>query len=71
MSAQVQGAQAKTLRLLSHKEGATVEQIAKANGFKSTKQSRGHVDRLRAKGIKIVNNGPHRFKATIRNKRSG
>jgi LysM repeat protein len=69
MSTAVQGTQAVTLRLISRKAGATVEQIANANDFVNTKQSRGQIDRLRAKGIKVKNVGPNRFKIATRGRK--
>jgi len=53
----------KALRMLNRKTGATVEQITAALELGKTKAARGLVDRLREKGVKIKNTGPHRFQA--------
>lgn len=50
------------LQMLKRKNGATVEQMAEKLELPAPKAARGIIDRLRAKGVQIVNTGNHRFK---------
>lgn len=54
--------QEQALRLMKRKNGASVELLRDKIGLENTKQARGLVDRLRAKGIKIKNVSSHTFK---------
>lgn len=53
--------QEEAIKLLKRKSGATVEQMAEKLLLSNTKQARGIIDRLRAKGEPIQHVGPHRF----------
>lgn len=53
----------RALRMLARKHGATIDDLVRKLPFETEKQARGLLDRLRAKGHRIENVGPRRFRA--------